>query len=35
MSSETSVRQWSVRPGFSSRLSHTKDSKNGIRCLLA
>ena len=29
------VRQWSGRPGFSPRSSHTKDSKNGTWCLLA
>ena len=23
------VRQWPGRPGFNTRLSHTKDSKNG------
>ena len=28
-SNELSVRQWSGRPGFNPRLSHTKDSKNG------
>ena len=30
-----SVHQWSGRPGFNSRLSHTKDSKNGTWYLLA
>ena len=25
-----SVHQWSGRPGFSPRSSHTKDSKNGV-----
>ena len=30
-----SVRQYPRRPGFSPRLSHTKDSKNDTWCLLA
>ena len=30
-----SVRQWSGRPGFNPRSSHTKDFKNGTRYLLA
>ena len=29
---EKSVCQWSRRPGFSPRSSHTKDSKNGTWC---
>ena len=30
-----SVSLWTGRPGFSHRLSHTKDSKNGTYCLQA
>ena len=30
-----SVCQWSGRPGFNPRSSHTKDSKNGTLCFLA
>ena len=29
-----SVRQWSGRPGFNPKSSHTKDSKNGIDAAL-
>ena len=32
---EQSVCQLSRRPGFNSRLSHTKDYKNGTWCHLA
>ena len=31
---ELSVHQWSGRPGFNPRSSHTKDLKNGTWCLL-
>ena len=29
------VRQWSGRPGFNPKSSHTNDSKNGTWCFLA